>query len=139
MAQQIILQKNNMQLQAAIVEDRRLAEYYLQEDDGSPINGSIYRGIVETVLPGMQAAFVDIGWERSAYLALEDLVLPDGMQKANITDVLKQGQSVVVQIKKEAVDAKGPKVTTELSLQGRTMVLLPGKYQINISKKIKVF
>ncbi len=138
MAQQIIIQKDGAQLQVAIVEDNRLAEYHLECNDGYPTNGSIYRGIVESVLPGMQAAFVDIGWERSAYLALEDILLDDAVAscKANIGDILKAGQSIVVQVKKEAVDAKGPKVTTELSLQGKTMVLLPGKYQVNISKKI---
>lgn len=125
MAQQLIVQQTAEQLQVAVVEHGRLAEYYLQRDDASPVSGSIYRGKIEAVLPGMEAAFVDIGWERSAYLSLEDI---DGVPKA--------GQSIVVQVKKEAVDAKGPKVTTELSLQGRTMVLLPGKYQVNISKKI---
>ncbi|MBQ5629649.1 MAG: ribonuclease E/G, partial [Ruminococcus sp.] len=136
MAQQIIIQQELHQMQAAIVEDGRLAEYYLQKDDASPAVGSIYRGIVESVLPGMQAAFVDIGWERSAYLALDDIVQKDDAACPNIGDILKAGQSLVVQIKKEAVDEKGPKVTTELSLQGRAMVLLPGKYQVNISKKI---
>lgn len=138
MAQQIIIQKNDTDLQAAIVEHGRLAEYHIQRNGDYPVSGSIYRGIVEAVMPGMQAAFVDIGWERSAYLALEDILLDDTQAacKPNISHVLKAGQSVVVQIKKEAVDAKGPKVTTELSIQGRTMVLLPGKYQVNISKKI---
>ena len=132
MAQQIVIQQEINQLQAAIVEDGRLAEYYLQKDEAAPVVGSIYRGMVERVMPGMQAAFVDIGWERSAYLALDDIVLEDNTIRPNIADLLKAGQSVIVQIKKEAVDAKGPKVTTELSLQGRTMVLLPGKYQVNI-------
>lgn len=136
MTQQIIVQKEETQLQIAVLEHGRLAEYYLQREDGYPVTGSIYRGIVELVLPGMQAAFVDIGWERSAYLAIEDIVLPDATCKSDIKTVLKPGQSVVVQIKKEAVDAKGPKVTTELSIQGRTMVLLPGSAQVNISKKI---
>ena len=136
MSQEIIIQQEPNQFQVAIVEDGRLAEYYLQKDDASPVVGSIYRGIVESVLPGMQAAFIDIGWERSAYLALEDIMLNDEAVKPNIGDILKAGQSVIVQIKKEAVDAKGPKVTMELSLQGRTMVLIPGKYQVNISKKI---
>ncbi len=138
MAQQILIQKDNALLQAAIVEHDRLAEYYIQHDTGYPAVGSIYRGIVENVLPGMQAAFVDIGWERSAYLALDDIVLDEKIAscKPNIAHILKAGQSIVVQIVKEAIDEKGPKVTTELSMQGRTMVLLPGKYQVNISKKI---
>lgn len=138
MTQQILIQKDATGLQTAVLEQGRLAEYHIQQEHGSPATGSIYRGIVEAVMPGMQAAFVDIGWERSAYLALEDL-LPNASiskNKANIADLLKVGQSVVVQIKKEAVDTKGPKVSTELSIQGRTMVLLLGTRQVNISKKI---
>ena len=138
MAQQIIIQKEETTLQAAIVENNRLAEYYVQRENNSPVVGSIYRGVVASVLSGMQAAFVDIGWERNAYLALEDIVLSSAAAKCkpNIHDILKVGQSIVVQIKKEAVGEKGPKVSTELSIQGRVMVLLPGQSQINISKKI---
>lgn len=137
MAQQILIQTDAHKMQTAIVENGRLAEYHIRQDD-YPAVGSIYRGIVESVMPGMQAAFVNIGWERSAYLALEDIVLETSQKscKPNIADVLKAGQSIVVQIKKEAVDTKGPKVSTELSLQGKTMVLLPGNNQVNISKKI---
>ena len=86
----------------------------------------------------MQAAFVDIGWERNAYLALEDVQLPEEMEgcKPNIQDVLKPGQSLVVQIQKEAVDAKGPKVSSKISLPGKTLVLIPGKPYAAVSKKI---
>ena len=136
--QQIIIQNDSRQMQAAVLEDGRLAEYYVQRVNKSPVNGSIYRGIVESVLPGMQAAFVDIGWEKNAYLALEDVALPEELEgcKPNIGDVLKQGQSVVVQIKKEAVDAKGPKVSSKISIPGRTLVLVPGKPYAAVSKKI---
>lgn len=136
--QQIIIQNDARQMQVAVLEDNRLAEYYVQRVNKSPVNGSIYRGIVESVLPGMQAAFVDIGWEKNAYLALEDVALPEELEgcKPNICDVLKQGQSIVVQIKKEAVDAKGPKVSSKLSIPGRTLVLVPGKPYAAVSKKI---
>ena len=138
MQQQIIIQNDQRQMQVAVLEDGRLAEYYVQRVNTSPVNGSIYRGIVESVLPGMQAAFVDIGWEKNAYLALEDVMLPEELEgcKPNIGDVLKQGQSIVVQIKKEAVDAKGPKVSSKLSIPGRTLVLVPGKPYAAVSKKI---
>ncbi|MBR4944714.1 MAG: Rne/Rng family ribonuclease [Peptococcaceae bacterium] len=136
--QQIIIQNDSRQMQVAVLEDGHLAEYAVHRVDDSPANGSIYRGIVESVLPGMQAAFVDIGWEKNAYLALEDVALPDEMEGChpNIGDVLKAGQSVVVQIKKEAVDAKGPKVSSKLSIPGRTLVLVPGKPYAAVSKKI---
>ncbi len=136
--QQIIIQNNARQMQVAVLENNRLAEYYVQRVDDSPVNGSIYRGVVESVLPGMQAAFVDIGWEKNAYLALEDVALPEELEgcRPNIGDVLKAGQSIVVQIKKEAVDAKGPKVSSRLSIPGRTLVLVPGKPYAAVSRKI---
>ena len=136
--QQIVVQHSSRELQVAVLEDGRLADYFVQRSDGSPVSGSIYRGVVESVLPGMQAAFVDIGWERNAYLALEDVELETGLEdcKPNIGDVLKAGQSLVVQIKKEAVDAKGPKVSCKLSLPGHTLVLVPGKPYAAVSKKI---
>ncbi len=136
--QQIIIQNDSRQMQVAVLEEGRLAEYYVQRINSSPVNGSIYRGVVESVLPGMQAAFVDIGWEKNAYLALEDVALPEELEgcRPNIGDVLKQGQSIVVQIKKEAVDAKGPKVSSKLSIPGRTLVLVPGKPYAAVSKKI---
>ena len=136
--QQIIIQNDSRQMQVAVLEGGRLAEYYVQRVNSSPVNGSIYRGIVESVLPGMQAAFIDIGWEKNAYLALEDVALPEELEgcKPNIGDVLKQGQSIVVQIKKEAVDAKGPKVSSKLSIPGRTLVLVPGRPYAAVSKKI---
>lgn len=136
--QQIIIQNSSRQLQVAVLEDGRLADYFVQRNDGSPVSGSIYRGVVEAVLPGMQAAFVDIGWERNAYLALEDVELDEQLIgcKPGISDVLQAGQSIVVQIKKEAVDAKGPKVSSKLSLPGHTLVLASGKPYAAVSKKI---
>mgnify|MGYP000854937456 CR=1 FL=1 len=137
--QQIVIQNDSRQMQVAVLEDGRLAEYFVQRSDDSPVSGSIYRGIVEAVLPGMQAAFVDIGWGRNAYLALEDIELEEELHgcQPNIGDILKAGQSVVVQIKKEAVDAKGPKVSCKLSMPGRTLVLVPGKPYAAVSKKIR--
>ena len=136
--QQMVIQKDDRQMQVAVLEDGRLAEYFLQRAEESPISGSIYRGVVESVLPGMQAAFVDIGWERNAYLALEDVELGAELEGChpNIGDVLKVGQPIVVQIKKEAVDAKGPKVSSKLSLPGRVLVLVPGKPYAAVSRKI---
>lgn len=125
-------------MQVAVLENGRLAEYFVQRNSDSPISGSIYRGEIESVLPGMQAAFVDIGWERNAYLALEDIALSEELEgcQPNIGDVLKIGQPVVVQIKKEAVDTKGPKVSCKLSLPGKTLVLVQGKSYVAVSKKI---
>ena len=137
--QQIVIQHDSRQMQVAVLEDGRLAEYFVQRSTDSPVSGSIYCGVVESVLTGMQAAFIDIGWERNAYLALEDLVVGEDLDgcNPNIGDILKAGQLVVVQIKKEAVDLKGPKVSCKLSLPGRMLVLVPGKPYAAVSKKIR--
>ncbi len=136
--QQIVIQRSGPALSAAVLEDGRLAEYFLRRGDADILCGDIYRGVVEKVLPGMQAAFVDIGRARNAYLALEDLALDADLRRGglNISDVLKAGQSVVVQVTREAAQPKGPKVTTELSLQGRMLVLLSGAPHVAVSKKI---
>ena len=119
MERQIVIQNDSRQMQVAVLEDGRLADYFVQRNDDHPVAGSFYRGVVESVLPGMQAAFVDIGWQRNAYLALEDVAIGEELEgcRPNIGDVLKVGNSVVVQIKKEAGEVKGPKVSTKLSLR----------------------
>lgn len=136
--QQIVIQSDVRQVQVAVLEDGRLAEYFVERQSHSPVAGSFYRGVVESVLPGMQAAFVDIGWEKNAYLALEDVALEEELEGChpNIGDVLKVGQSLVVQIQKEAVDVKGPKVSSKLSIPGRSLVLVPGKPYAAVSRKI---
>lgn len=138
MEQQIVIQNDSRQMQVAVLEDGRLADYFVQRNDDNPVTGSFYRGVVESVLPGMQAAFVDIGWQRNAYLALEDVEVSEELEgcRPNIGDVLKVGNSVVVQIKKEAGEVKGPKVSSKLSLPGRTLVLVPGKPYAAVSRKI---
>ena len=139
MERQIVIQNDSRQMQVAVLEDGRLADYFVQRNDDHPVAGSFYRGVVESVLPGMQAAFVDIGWQRNAYLALEDVAIGEELEgcRPNIGDVLKVGNSVVVQIKKVAGEVKGPKVSTKLSLPGRTLVLVSGKPYAAVSKKIR--
>jgi len=128
----------------AVLDERQLAEIYFEQLSNQRLVGNIYKGVVENVLPGMQAAFVDIGLEKNCFLYVED-ALPKYIdengqeitEKKNITEILKSGQEILVQIFKEPVGSKGARVTTHPTLPGRFLVLLPtGKY-IAISRRIE--
>ena len=142
----------------AIIEDGTLVEVYVEKQDQQRMVGNIYKGQVENVLPGMQAAFVDIGYdinaflpfseiENSAYLSeIDDDESSNGKKtkknsrrrknSGNVSVELKTGQEIFVQVIKEAFAGKGPRVTTEIALPGRLLVFVPNAKYIGISKKI---
>lgn len=125
-----------------IVEDNRLVEYYTQEEDKDKLVGNIYRARIETVLQGMEAAFVDIGEGKNAYLNVKDALNREQIyskEKYKIGDVVKGGEEVIVQVIKESQGTKGPKVTTKISIPGRYLVLTPFSNKINVSRKIESF
>ncbi|NUP99362.1 MAG: Rne/Rng family ribonuclease [Armatimonadetes bacterium] len=124
----------------AIIEDGALQDFYAER--GSKIIGNVYKGRVENVLPGMDAAFVDIGLPKNAFLYVDNVVLP-GEPRAQrgkprgISDLLKRGQEVVVQVERAAVGTKGPRATTKLSLPGRFVVMIgPESRHIGVSRRI---
>jgi len=136
----------------AILEDGVLAEVYYERPTGQRTVGSIFKGKVENVLPGMQAAFVNIGLERNAFLYVND-ALPaknadeegDGQVRVEhkdkggrltIEDLLKPGQEVMAQVAKEAIGSKGARVTTHCSLPGRFLVLMPTVDYVGVSRRI---
>jgi len=133
----------------AILEDDRLVEVLHDRPDIRRTVGNIYLGKVEAVLPGMQAAFVDIGTGKSAFLHASDLVEPDddeeedngrpgrnGRRLPNIQDHVKRGESLLVQVTKEPIGTKGPRVTRQISLAGRFLVYMPYASKIGVSRKI---
>ncbi len=143
----------------AIKENEILAELLVENPEQERLVGAIFKGTVTTVLPGMQAAFVDIGQEKAAFLHASDIGVADGGEaeeeaeeiddeesdepiitkkadRAPIQEILKRGQEVVVQIVKEQIGTKGPRVTTELSLAGRYVVLMPHERVTRVSKRI---
>lgn len=125
-----------------IVEDNRLVEYYTQEENKDKLVGNIYRARIETVLPGMEAAFVDIGEGKNAYLNVKDALNREQIysrEQYKINDVVKGGEEVIVQVIKESQGTKGPKVTTRISIPGRYLVLTPYSNKINVSRKIESF
>ena len=134
----------------AIQEDSQLVEVYVEKQDKHRMVGNVYKGKVENVLPGMQAAFVDIGNDLNAFLPFSEIgnneyIIEDSGNKHsrnnnrrhdNIEVDLKKGQEIYVQVIKEPFAGKGPRVTTEVALPGRLLVLVPNANYIGISKKI---
>jgi len=120
----------------AILEQSKLVECYIEVEE-KKILGNIYRGRVINVLPGMEAAFIDIGVGKNAYLYIKD-ALPKNVGNKNISinDIIKSGDEIIVQVVKEAIGSKGPKITTHLTIPGRYTVLTPYSSKISVSRKI---
>jgi len=130
--------------QIAMLEGRSLVEHYVSRaaDDTSQIDGNVYRGRVQNVLPGMEAAFVDIGIPKNAVLYRGDVrydrddIEGGTSQQPRIEDVLKAGQTILCQVTKNPIGAKGARLTQEVSLPGRFAVLVPNSSAFGISKRL---
>ncbi|MEK7746095.1 MAG: ribonuclease E/G, partial [Elusimicrobiota bacterium] len=117
----------------AIVEDGRLVELLWERKNAQSIVGNIYKGRIENVLPGISSAFVNIGFDKNAYLYISDVA---GDTRKPIDTLLKKGQEVMVQVAKEAIGTKGAKVSMEVTLPGRYLVFTPFSQFVGISKHI---
>ena len=148
MVRELVINVGHGGTRAALLEDRRLMEVFIEREAHQRIVGNIYRGRVENVLPGMQAAFVDIGLERNAFLYLGD-VQPflngrDGEPDAEAVEgspyvehpPVQPRQELVVQVTKEPIGGKGARVVTHISLPGRHLVLMPYTEFVGISRRI---
>jgi len=117
----------------AVVENDRLVELLWERRNAQNIVGNIYKGRVENVLPGISSAFINIGFEKNAYLYISDVL---GDTRKPIDTLLKKGQEVMVQVAKEAIGTKGAKVTMDVTLPGRYLVFTPFSQAVGISKHI---
>jgi ribonuclease G len=123
----------------AVLEDDRVAEVYLERPDRRSIAGNIYLGTVDNVLPGMEAAFVEIGLEKNGFLYVDEIVVPELEGKPHgkkIQDLLQRGQTVLVQAVKDPMKTKGARLTTEISLPGRFVVLVPHGEGLGVSRRL---
>jgi ribonuclease G len=123
----------------AVLEDERVAEVYLERPESRSIAGNIYLGTVDNVLPGMEAAFVEIGLEKNGFLYVDEIVLPEleGRRHGRkIQDLIKRGQSVLVQVVKDPMKTKGARLTTEISLPGRFIVYVPSGEGLGVSRRL---
>jgi ribonuclease G len=136
----ILITADPQEVRVAVVEGGKLSEAYIERRGRRSIVGNVYKGRVDAVLPGMEAAFVDIGLDKNGFLYVNEIVLPDlderERRKMRIQELIQPGQDVLVQVTKDPMGTKGARLTMEVSLAGRFMVLVPGGDGIGISRKL---
>ncbi|GAB4359748.1 MAG: ribonuclease G [Gammaproteobacteria bacterium] len=142
MSEEILVNVTPRETRVAVVENGVLQEVFIERAAKRGLVGNIYKGSVSRVLPGMQAAFVDIGLERAAFLHASDIVVPEelaGEERRNdsITEMLREGQEVLVQVVKDPLGSKGARLTTQVSIPSRYLVFMPGSTNIGVSQKIE--
>lgn len=143
--QELLIEVNENKKKVLLVENGKLVEKYVEEKGKDRLEGNVYLGIVENVLPGMQAAFVDIGKEKNTFIHIRDLIPKvsdetgnknEDFSKYNIKDYLKKGEPILVQVKKDSTNKKGARISAHISLPGRFVVIMPEEKFITISQKI---
>ena len=165
MTSEVIIDVQPKEISIALLEDKDLVEYQNEKREASFSVGNIYLGRVRKLMPGLNACFVEVGSERDAFLHYLDLGsqfssyekylkqvqsdrkklfpiakasrLPDLPKEGSVQNTLKQGQEILVQVVKEPISTKGPRLTCELSVAGRYMVLMPFQDKVSVSSKIK--
>ena len=164
MKTELVISASSDQADIALLEDGRLQELIKEKGDDSFSVGDVYLGTVKKLATGLNAAFVDVGYEKDAFLHYHDLgpqikswqtylrrtlkgkqlsnitnfkAEPNIDKEGNIGDVLKQGDQILVQITKEPISTKGPRITAELSIAGRFVVLVPFSNRVSVSQKIR--
>jgi ribonuclease G len=123
----------------AILEDGQVAEVYLERPERRSIAGNIYLGTVDNVLPGMEAAFVEIGLEKNGFLYVDEIVSPE-LEKGHgrkIQDLISRGQTILVQAVKDPMKTKGARLTTQISLPGRFVVFVPQGEGLGVSRRLE--
>ena len=137
MSEEILINITPMESRVAVVENGVLQEVHVERTQKRGIVGNIYKGKVVRVLPGMQAAFVDIGLERAAFIHAGELSNREGVASDNISALVHEGQSLVVQVTKDPIGTKGARLTTQLSIPSRYLVYMPRTSHVGISLKIE--
>ena len=165
MNRELVIDSNISEVNIALLEDQNLVELHNEKTNNNFAVGDVFLGKVKKIMPGLNAAFVDVGYEKDAFLHYLDLgpqirtfnkivklglqgrahlvkpnefkSEPDILKTGKITQVLTSGQQILVQIAKEPISTKGPRISTEISFPGRFIVLLPFSNKISISQKIK--
>ena len=143
---EIIINNDEGKSNIVVLEDRKVVEHYCDYYDNKTIEGNIYIGKVVSVLQGMQAAFVDIGEEKNAFLHIKD-VLPkvsnitgnknEKMNGIDISKYVRVGMPILVQVKKDKVETKGARISTDINIPGRYIALIPNSNFVTVSNKIE--
>ncbi|MEJ2643421.1 MAG: ribonuclease G [Gammaproteobacteria bacterium] len=143
MSEEILVNVTPRETRVALVENGVLQEVFIERTRRRGLVGNVYKGVVTRVLPGMQAAFVSIGLERAAFLHASDIAAVDGdgpggeRKTDNITQLVHEGQQVLVQVIKDPLGTKGARLTTHITIPSRCLVLMPGACNIGVSQRIE--
>jgi ribonuclease G len=136
---ELVISVDVAEQRVAVLEDDKVAEVYLERDESRSIAGNIYKGTVDNVLPGMEAAFVEIGLEKNGFLYVDEIVTPEleGRRHGRkIQDLLSRGEEILVQAVKDPMKSKGARLTTEISLPGRFVVYVPSGEGFGVSRRL---
>jgi len=143
MSEELLINVTPQETRVAFVENGVLQEVHIERARRRGLVGNVYKGRVSRVLPGMQAAFLEIGLERTAFLHANDIVQSaadreaNGEQPGTIMELLSEGQEVLVQVVKDPMGSKGARLTTQISIPSRYLVYMPGADHIGVSQKIE--
>ena len=143
MSEELLINVTPQETRVAFVENGVLQEVHIERARRRGLVGNVYKGWVSRVLPGMQAAFLEIGLERTAFLHANDIVQSaadreaNGEQPGTIMELLSEGQEVLVQVVKDPMGSKGARLTTQISIPSRYLVYMPGADHIGVSQKIE--
>jgi len=143
MSEEILINVSPVETRVALVENGVVQEFYIERSHGETYVGNIYKGKVVRVLPGMQAAFVDIGLERTGFIHAADMMPepPEGeVRRTEVPDIrslVREGQTLLVQVAKDPISTKGARLTTHLTLSSRYLVYMPNANHIGVSTRIE--
>ncbi|MEB3753888.1 ribonuclease G [Acinetobacter sp. MD2(2019)] len=137
MSDELLINVTPMECRVALIQNGTVNELYVERTVKRGLVGNIYKGKVVRVLPGMQAAFVDIGLSRTAFLHINDMVWPRSQPIPNVFELLQPGQTLTVQVMKDMLGTKGARLSTDLSIPSRYLVLMPFGNHIGVSQRIE--
>ena len=137
MSDELLINVTPMECRVALIQNGTVNELYVERTVKRGLVGNIYKGKVVRVLPGMQAAFVDIGLSRTAFLHINDMVWPRNQPIPNVFELLQPGQILTVQVMKDMLGTKGARLSTDLSIPSRYLVLMPFGNHIGVSQRIE--
>ena len=142
----ILIDKENERTIVAVIQDGELAELYNEKNTEKRLEGNIYLGKIKNIIPGMQSAFIDIGEEKNALVHIKDIIpkasnvtgnVYEDISKYDIAKIVKPGDEILVQVKRDCNEQKGPRVTKDIKINGKLVILMPYSNFITISQKVQ--
>ena len=146
MSAELLINVTPSESRVALIDNGILQEIHIERHTKKGLVGNIYRGKVSRVLPGMQAAFVDIGLDKAAFLHASDIaihsevaedVAPSNIATKDIRELVREGQSIVVQVVKDPIGTKGARLTTDITLPSRYLVFMPSVTHVGVSQRVE--